>query len=191
MTDLFAEFTAAAGKLKGQHVARLEAAGVPRSVVYGGPMLCGAMPISTSSAGLYEPAEEGRAAVIVPMGQRFTPWCGWEVVDDLCAFFIDQPGRWWLRRGAEAVLGLEALEDAHSTKAAPQLVATPFDWLKAGGKAVCIVNWGACDPRELFVGFPVVNCASPALERRLLQRIEELARPSFEIRAEGVQHAAA
>ncbi len=190
MTDLFAEFVAAAGKLKAQHVARLEAAGVPRSAIYGGPMLCGAAPVSTSTDGLFEPAEEGRAAVIVPVGQRFTPWCGWEFMDDLCAFYLDQPSRWWLRCGTEAVLGLEALEDAYGRKAAPLLVGTPLDWLKAGGDAVCIVNWGAVDPRGLFVGFPVVNCTTPALERRLLQRIEELARPPFEIRADRGQHAA-
>lgn len=57
---------------------------------------------------------------------------------DLLAFRLDEPERWWLRRGRVGlVLGLDQLAEAFETRSSINIHATPLDWLRASCVGVC------------------------------------------------------
>ena len=68
---------------------------------------------------------------------------------DLLAFRLDDPGRWWLRRGTpDLVLGKDQLADALATGAPIHLHETPLDWLRAECRGACLLDlaeaWNGC-----------------------------------------------
>lgn len=144
--------------------------------------LCGSHPIAARDDGTFELADDGRNAIIVPAGAHSPIDGGWEDIFDLVAFYLDQPGRWWVRAG-EALLGENHLRDRFEDRRPARLVETPLDYLKAAGDAVCVLDWDHADPREAFAGLAVVECATHDLGRRLKRRIADLSRPRFEIAA--------
>lgn len=202
MLDLLAELTETYARVTERHEDYLAAAGIvrfasvtcevrARIVTYQTRALCGAHPIVTSDdarapetgcIGSFEPAPEGRNAVIVPVGIA-GPDGLWDDVFDLVAFYLDAPHRWWLRTG-ETLLGEQHVADSIDCGTGVRLVATPMDWLRAGGAAACILDWRQADPRLLFQGVDAIECDTPELAKRLKKRVADLSRPDFNITAE-------
>lgn len=60
---------------------------------------------------------------------------------DMISYSPRGPGRWYWRRGEHAiVLGDEHLERAELFHEQVRLYRTPFDWLRAGGDGVCLLD---------------------------------------------------
>jgi len=142
MTDLKTEFLEACCSITPVHLAALQAAGVP-DTTFSLPMV-GMTSIQTHSGGLFDIVDDGDLAVIVPVGE----WDGlnWQL-EDLIAFMLDDPTRWWRRLGAADVLGnVEGFTIEPKT-----LHLTPLDWLRAGGTGLVILDWSR-DAIDLLQG---------------------------------------
>lgn len=155
MINLEDEFSTACCNVYGDGLQTIFAAGVPEAVLQPLPMF-GMVSIETHGT-VYEPAGCGPAsggaedagaadpgrAVIVPCGT----WDGlnWQL-DDLVAFKVDDPIRWWRRLGVADVLG-----DAQGFTVEPKiLVATPLDWLRIAGNGICLLDWSR-DPVDVLM----------------------------------------
>lgn len=149
------EFTTAVCSLTPERVAALQVAGVdPVNVT------CGMSPIQTYRSGLYEPRDDGDAAVVVPVGHH--DGLNWQL-EDLVSFFLGQPGRWWLRRGEGVLLG----DPRRFSVERQHLHATPLQWLQSGEEGLCLLDW-AQDPGDLLIG-PLV--AEPILQTRVRKAV--------------------
>lgn len=184
---------------------RLVAAGVPVAVVRGNaPPLVGIWPVEVEASDRWDedgvripgdrwcslvpgPDPAGRNAIVVPAA-GVVSWpdgdvgCGlpvWRELDDLVAFYLGAPGEWWRVTGAATWLGEAHIERARAEGEPVRLVATPLDWLRAGGDAACLVDWRA-DPRHDLRGLRVA-CADRALADRLRKLIRELDRSPIDI----------
>ena len=91
--------------------------------------------ISVGDDGLWWPDDKGVPRLIVPCYEQG------EVVD-LIALRPQDPSVWWHRTGQAAILGADTLATCVKDRAL-DVVSTPLDWLASGGKAVCVLNWGA------------------------------------------------
>lgn len=127
------------------------------------------------------PGTESVKAFIVPVGSADPDTGMWSEVWDLCAFNLARPGQWWLRSGLAEMIGEDYVADCVETGAAVRLVATPLDWLRAAGRAACVLDWSRIDPRAAFAGCSRVEPATPDLGRTLKARIRQLARAPFVI----------
>ena len=111
---------------------------------------CGMPGIATikpNPGGLFEFAENGLAAVIVPAYDTIPGLLGAdaerhvEELRDLVAVDIDRPDRFWHRRGKAVILGNAYLEIAgHECEPVP-VFKNPLTWLRSGGAGVCILDW--------------------------------------------------
>jgi hypothetical protein len=147
MADLAAEMLAAATGVRQPHLDRLCALGVPaRAIARLGadrPSF-GVSRIRALKDGLFELNANGADALIMPV-TRIQPadWCGFDMshleVVDLIALRTAEPDRWWWRVGTGWALGTEHL----GCDAPLRVVATPLDWIAAGGHALCILDWSA------------------------------------------------
>ncbi|WP_146214612.1 hypothetical protein [Azospirillum thermophilum] len=140
-------------------------------------------------SGAFEPVSDGPQppgteivkAFVVPVGASDPDTGMWAEVWDLVAFNLAQPGRWWLRSGLADLLGEDHVEACAESGAPVQLVATPLDWLRAGGDAACVLDWSRVDPRDVFARCRRVEPASPDVGRLLKTRLRQLARTPFVI----------
>ena len=95
----------------------------------------------------FEFAEDGLTAVIVPAYDTIPGLVGArakrhvEELVDLVAVDLDQPDRYWRRRGEALVLGNAYLEVAGETCAPVPVFRNPMSWLRAAGGGVCILDW--------------------------------------------------
>ncbi len=120
----------------------------------------GAARIVTSSGGTYQPDPAGEYAAIIGVHDAEC-----ELVD-LCAWFPDAPGRWWLRFSDECFfLGARALAVAAYFHDPIELHATPEAWALAGGRGVCLLRWDI-DARDWIEGVKRID-AHPAVAARL------------------------
>lgn len=142
MTDLAEEFSRACCSIDADRLAELQAAGV-HTHHRDGAQLVGMALVQVHRGGLFEPADVGDAAVLVPCGW----WDGmaW-VLDDLVAFHLNQPDRWWRRLGVADVLGHIGFSVEPR-----RLHPTPLVWLQDGGRGLCLLDWGM-DPVDLLAG---------------------------------------
>jgi hypothetical protein len=170
MIDLRDEFSAACCNITPDRLATARAAGVPAATDL--PLLYGMASIEPHRSGLYEPADDGELAVVVPAGE----WDGllWHL-DDLVAFKLSDPGRWWRRLGAIQILGTVRPEPVFPL----ELYDTPLSWLRAGARGACIVDW-SFDPDRLLYAGPI-EVETPSLKTRLEQRIKDAALARFDI----------
>ena len=122
----------------------------------------GAARIVPSDDGTYEPDPAGEYAAILGVHDR-----DGELVN-LCAWFPDKPGHWWLRYRDECFfLGARALEIAAYFGDPIELHGTPQDWALAGGQGACVLRWDV-DLRPWFEGVRRVD-SHPAVAARLRQ----------------------
>lgn len=140
MIGLDEEMWVAVGNVRQVHLDRIEALGVSRWTIASlgavQPPL-GIQRVRWLPEGLYEPDPDGEAAAILPV-------CQWNAlglvgVVDLIAWKTGMPSDWRWRVGHGWALGDHLLDDDLPVP----VVATPLDWLKAGGDALCILDWSA------------------------------------------------
>ena len=122
-------------------VARLEAAGVPRGFV--GELVAGAL----VAAARVDVLRGGRFQVGGPDGRLLlgVTDAGGTVIDVVALSSTDE-NDWALLTGLGDMLGEAALDDidralATERPARLRLHATPWDWLRAGGEGVCVLEW--------------------------------------------------
>jgi hypothetical protein len=146
------EFSQAVCSLTPVRVRALRDAGIPES-----PHVVGVADITTGPGGHFDFHESGRLAVILPCGE----WDGVDwVLEDLVAFHLDRPDRWWLRRGGATVLGV-----VNTFTIEPRtLHATPLDWLKAGACGLCILDWTG-NPVDRLAGAGHLHAAQSLKEK--------------------------
>ncbi len=144
MNGLEDEFSVAVCSLTPERIDVLRAAGVHEGAIFHDPLMVGMAPIEAHRGGLFDITDDGDLAVLLPVGE----WDGlnW-VLDDIVAFYLDRPDRWWRRRGDADVLGT-----VNGFEIEPRrLHKTPLDWLKSEGAGVCILDHRR-DPLDLLLG---------------------------------------
>ena len=159
MIDLADEFSAAACSLTPKRLDLLREAGVEHCW----PLNFGCSPIETHSNGLYEPAEQGRYAVLVPVGHHDE--LNWHL-DDICAFYPEHPERWWRRTGDGLLLGTA---NGFSILEPRRLHSRPLDWLCDQGRGACILDWSE-DPADLLM-----SVGSLVADRAVLNKLRKTA----------------
>jgi len=170
MIDLCEEFSSAVCSITPECMSELASAGISVAVI--STLVVGLSPIETYRNGLYEAREEGPPAVLVPCGHH--DGLSWQL-EDLCAFYLARPERWWLRLGTGVLLG-----DIYRTSLSPRRVEpTPLAWLQGGATGFCVLDW-AVDPLDLFAGLGDL-VADQSLRSKLLKaaataRVEEFER---------------
>ncbi len=116
--------------------------------------------ITPTRDGLFEFADDGRPAVIIPCydtipgildanAERHV-----EHITDLVAVDLDRPDQFWLRRGGALILGNAYLEIAGQEGGPVPVFRNPLSWLKAGGAGIAILDW-AWAP-DLLLGFDLI-----------------------------------
>lgn len=155
MISLEDEFSLAVCSLIRERVDELQAAGIADKVI--SSLIVGMSPIETYRNGLYEPRDVGLLAVMVPCG--FHDELNWQL-DDVVAFFLDRPDRWWRRRGDAVLLG----DLQHFSIEPRRLHLRPLDRLKDGGRGLCILDWQV-DPLDLLAGAGELVADSPLIDR--------------------------
>jgi hypothetical protein len=140
MIDLDEEMWISVDNVRQGHLDRIETLGVSRRAL----ATLGAVhpPLGVQRVlwlpdGLYEPDPDGEAAAILPVFQM--NGIGFLDVVDLIAWKTGQPKEWRWRIGQGWALGDFLLDDDLPVP----VVATPLDWLKAAGDALCILDWSA------------------------------------------------
>ena len=175
MIDLEAEFALVADGVTGLVLDRFRQWGIPPRIIYGPRHHVGVAKIVTHSCGLFEFHEDGRWALIVPEGVPAMP--GWDLIEDLVAFFPDDSERWWRRRGD--VDFLSAYNQSPWQLSSLTVHETPLAWLRAGCTGICILDWGF-DPNTLL-GAGQLLFKTPALRTRFEHRIQEAALAAFNL----------
>jgi hypothetical protein len=85
---------------------------------------------------------------------------------DLCAWFPNDPWRWWLRFRTAAILGEAMVERAEYLGCPLTVYSTPQQWLFARGRGACVLRWNI----ELTLHLGGINhivADSPALAARI------------------------
>lgn len=190
MSDLLAEFTAAAGMTFEDRSFDdwLIRQGVPATVLRGsgpwlrGPAIVGAAPIETFRDGTYQPAPDGKFAFVMAANQYGDDFF-LEAIDDLIAWLPSDPSRWWRRHGVATFLNEQAVDRARCCDESAHLHETPLDWLRVGCRGAVVIDQAA-PLRFALTGLTVV-CASRALAEQLERqcRLVDPAMPSIMLRA--------
>ena len=120
----------------------------------------GLAPVKPTRDGHFEFAEDGTAALIVPI-YDIDPWLldanAERHVDhliDLVAVDLNEPGRFWCRRGEALILGSIYLDIAGQEDEPVPVFSNPISWLRAGGEGIVVLDW-AWAP-DLLLGFELV-----------------------------------
>ncbi len=175
MNDLAEEFALATDGVSTLVLERFRQWGIPPRIIYGPRHHVGVAKIVTTSDGFFEFHDDGRWALIVPEGVPEVP--GWDSIEDLVAFFPDEPGRWWRRRGDVNILS--AYNQCPWQLSSLTIHEQPLTWLQAGCTGICILNWGF-DPNTLL-GAGQLLFKTPALRIRFEHRIQEAALAAFNL----------
>ncbi len=115
----------------------------------------GVMRVQGLSGGLYQPDPEGVSSVIMPVVTPeyhdgvFGEAIILRPIVDLIAFQTNAPARWLWRTGNAWALGSHLL--AGPTGEPTHIVATPLEWMNAGGDAVCLLDWSDQSPAWAYL----------------------------------------
>ncbi len=152
MIGLEDRFSQACCSLTPERLTALRGAGVLEAA-FQDPLMVGMAPIQTHKGGLFDPVDDGDLAVLLPVGE----WDGlnWRL-EDIVAFHLDRPERWWCRRGSAEVLGVV---DGFFVEPR-RLHATPLNWLIDEGQGICILNWRR-DPLDLLLSAGPIEADQP------------------------------
>jgi hypothetical protein len=176
MADLDHEFALTTDGLDHAWIKSFQELGIPKRVLFGPRYHLGVGRIVTHSSGLFEFHVDGDPAIIVAEGEP--EWPGWLELYDLIAFKLDDPSRWWLRRGAVDLLG--SYNMTPWKLGTTTIHETPLSWLQAGATGICIFDWGF-DPLSALLPAGDLVAETPALKARLERRITEAALEPFKI----------
>lgn len=122
--------------------------------------------MSTATGGVYQPVDDGRPAIIVPVFDAY------ELID-LLAFDPRKPEQWWLRVGAVPLLGSDALGEQLLGKPL-RVFKTPLAWLLAGLDGVVILDLQRAFP-DLSAAQYGLAAENPTHERELRKALAEIA----------------
>lgn len=111
----------------------------------------------------WSPDESGEPMIIQPVYADEIPSVECCVDDpllvDLIAWRIEQPERWWYRRGELGlVLGAIEIERARHFGHSLHLYRTPLNWLRARGRGACVLDWQYA--RSKLLGLPAITLIS-------------------------------
>ena len=186
MADLDREFALASDGVTPLLIERFQQMGISNRIIYGPRHYLGAARVVTASDGLFEFHDAGEIAIVVPEGEP--EWPGWAWIDDLIAFKLDSPERWWRRRAEVDLLGTSNITP---WRLSPLTIHdTPLSWLQAGADGVAIVDWGL-DPIARLGGAGHLEAETWALKHRLKRRVQEVALAAFDITVTEEVHDAA
>ena len=153
---LFREYGAAVQNIDGHLLDRLILLGVPPGFWEncGAP---GAAFIRRLPEGGFEFADDGEAAIILPIYGNETPaWAPleqrFEGLLDLLVFKPAQPGHWWLRRSQAVLLGSIYIGLVLKEDCALPIYSNPLSWLKTDGEGVVVLDWEMAPALLLDVG---------------------------------------
>lgn len=145
--DFVQEARTAVANVRQCHIDRLLALGVPGAALAKIGSVqppFGILGVRELNGSLFEPADDGRPALVVPVAKPIVREISGLAIDDveivdLIAVRSSDPARWLWRDGQGWALGAGLIG-----RGAPlRVVPTPFDWLREGGDALCILDWGA------------------------------------------------
>ncbi len=168
------EFSAAVCNLTPQRIDWLRGAGIPDAAIFHEPPMVGVSAIETYRGGLFEPRDQGSPAVLVPVG--WPDYRGWEL-DDIVAFYLDRPGRWWRRSGSAQLLGGFNISEGRLRPL--QIHATPLGWLIGKADGLVVIDW-SLDPVTLLSGAGRLKADSPKTLKKLQHRSHQCAAEQFE-----------
>ncbi len=152
------EYAAAVAGVRQPHLDLLVALGVSASTIArwpGGYAPFGIAPIKRAEDGLYEPGA-GDTYVMMPVVEQ-------GFILDIVAWRSNAPRDWALRCGAGWALGADLLL-SHWDDTPLNVVATPLDWFKAGGAALCVLDWGATEI-DRICGVAAIHAEPPMADR--------------------------
>ncbi len=128
--------------------------------------------------GLFEFAEDGQPAIIVPCYDGLpgildaNPERHVEHLVDLVAVDIDHPDRCWRRRGEALVLGAAYLDIAAQEDAPLPVYRNPLSWLKFCGDGIVVLDWEWAP--DLLLGLDLI-----AEDLELGERLSAALRPDI------------
>jgi hypothetical protein len=180
--DLAAEMFAASSRVRQIHLDHLFALGVPvAALAWLGSVqpAFGVARARLGGDGSFEPDPDGVSVIVQPILAAEREW-GDPGILDLIAWHSSDPSRWWWRRGDGWLLGEHLLEDRGEPVACVQ---TPLDWLRAGGDALCLLDWAA--PPQLWEALrhgPALRFTCPNLRARVQHHLTQSIRlPDLEL----------
>jgi hypothetical protein len=167
--DIDAEFSNAIDCVERQDFNALVAAGVPTSLVWGS-LRFGVATIECASDGTYQPSGDGRRAIILP-DHPIAGDDAWQGDNELIAFALDDPQRWYCRLGGAPLLNPYAAERALGWL---RVSSTPLAWLVVGGDGVCVIDWDCRLPLHFRADVKLIADTGDLAERleRALRPIE-------------------
>lgn len=133
-----------------QHLKRLgiEPAGAMAS------RIVGVSQVDIDKADNWSPAQTGPFYITIAVSER-------EAITDIVAFSPDAPDQWYLRRGSSWALGLDEIAAVQSGWHGASLFIspTPLDWLRAGMRGACVIDWtrDAMDTLRSLSGIQVAD----------------------------------
>jgi hypothetical protein len=140
LSDLDREMDRACASVGQRHIDAMLALGVTNDAIAELGRLqppFGVGQISDIGGGFFTFFPGGQSRVIIPIMEEG------EIID-LIAWQTCAPGKWLWRNGLGDYLGRDLIAKSQwASHHVLKLVATPLDWLRAGGNAVCILNWKA------------------------------------------------
>jgi hypothetical protein len=174
MIDPEDEFSTAVCSITRERIDWLRDAGIPDAVIFAEPLMVGVSAIEPYRGGLFEPRDHGAPAVLVPVG--WPDYGGWEL-DDIVAFYLDRPGRWWRRSGSAQLLG--GFNISEGCLRPLQIHSTPLHWLIGGADGLVVIDW-SLDPVAVLSGAGRLNANSPKILRKLRRRSHQCAAERLE-----------
>lgn len=169
MTEREQEMFAAAGRVKQQHLDRLNALGASPGILALGPY-CPPFGVANGVgelSGIFLPGD-GPAYIVQPVVDD-------GVMVDLVYWRTLQPERWWLRTGAGWALNPAGATSSVWKPEKPVLHASPLDWLRAGATGSVILDWEAPGVRQLLAE-PEVICGTLGLATTLDRALRTMIR---------------
>jgi hypothetical protein len=167
---LASEMECFVANVRQRHLDDLQAAGVSaRAIAALGQEIppFGVHGVADIGSGYFAPFAAGPIAVITPVFER-------GALIDLVAWSLSRPDGWLWRNGQGAALGADLLARSQwSDRHAVKVVATPLDWLRHAGQALCILDWDALDDDLCAVRYAArLAFADELLASRLVAAIE-------------------
>lgn len=95
---------------------------------------------------------------------------------DIIAWERERPGIWWARRDLLTHVGDFELDDAWWSERPARLLETPAAYVAAHGRGFVILDW-ASDVNAIVGRVAQIECATPALYRKLWETLIEQAMP--------------
>ena len=110
---------------------------------------------------------------------------------DIVAFDPEKPDEWFLRTGNAWALGMDAIAEARDNWTGNRifLSATPLDWLRAGMRGACVIDW-TLDAVTTLRDAVEIQVAEPRFARALRLELSRQPRITEIAVKTGTRHAA-